>query len=583
MNRITGIVNNKQFSGQAPLVAETSRYWLGLEGTVYNAAQLGQAENDARLILELVERHGVVAAAQQLNADFALVVYDKFEDTLWLARDRFGVLPLYYLQAGEKRAAAARPRVVAAIAGAPLTIDENFIARYAGNHYRGIDQDSNASPYTNIAQVPAATVIRLSRNDKQQYTYWSLSEQPDWTASPAELAEQYRGLLLDAVTLRLTPGEKHAFTLSGGMDSSTVVASAALLSGQPQPAFSTVYNDPTFDESQDIQPMLARHIRPWHPIPIKNPDVFTLIQEMIALHDEPVVTATWLSHYLLVRAVAAKGYTTLWGGLGGDELNAGEYEYFMYHFADLARAGQTEKLAQEVAAWVKYHDHPVWRKSAQLVEQRLKHINKIDTKRMWRYHAALTPAWAARARELAAPVQPFTSYLKNRTFQDLTRETLPCCLRAEDRHAAAFGISRRLPFLDYRLVEFMFRVPGELKIRHGVTKYLLREATRGILPEATRTRIKKTGWNAPAHRWFIGPGKDQLQDLIHSQSFRQRGIYNLPVVEQIINEHEEIVVSGRSQENHMMFLWQLVNLELWLASENKLSYTTPHVKEKVAP
>ena len=96
-----------------------------------------------------------------------------------------------------------------------------------------------------------------------------------------------------------------------------------------------------------------------------------------------------------------------------------------------------------------------------------------------------------------------------------------------------------------------------------MTKYLLRKATRGILPEATRTRIKKTGWNAPAHLWFAGPGRPFLLDLVGSQAFRERGIYNVARVRYLIDEHDRIVSEGRAVDNHMMFLWQLLNLELW--------------------
>ena len=109
----------------------------------------------------------------------------------------------------------------------------------------------------------------------------------------------------------------------------------------------------------------------------------------------------------------------------------------------------------------------------------------------------------------------------------------------------------------------MFRVPGSLKIRDGVTKRLLREAMTGILPEETRTRIKKTGWNAPAHIWFGRDVLGKLYDLIGSRAFRERGIYDVAAVRRITDEHSDIVASGAARENHMMFLWQLVNLELW--------------------
>jgi asparagine synthase (glutamine-hydrolysing) len=125
------------------------------------------------------------------------------------------------------------------------------------------------------------------------------------------------------------------------------------------------------------------------------------------------------------------------------------------------------------------------------------------------------------------------------------------------------------PFFDHRLVELMFRVPGTMKIRDGVTKHLLRRAMAGILPEETRTRVKKTGWNAPAHVWFAGQGKELVLDLISSSAFRERGIYDLERVRAIVEQHDAIVREQRPVENHMMFLWQLVNLELWLRADGR--------------
>jgi asparagine synthase (glutamine-hydrolysing) len=112
----------------------------------------------------------------------------------------------------------------------------------------------------------------------------------------------------------------------------------------------------------------------------------------------------------------------------------------------------------------------------------------------------------------------------------------------------------------------MFRVPSPLKYRDGVAKRLLREAMRGVLPEETRTRIKKTGWNAPAHIWFSGAGREAVLDLVASRRFQERGIYQVSEVRRVLDDHDRIVSGGLVEDNHMMFLWQLVNLELWLQS-----------------
>lgn len=585
--RLAGIVRDgKVFDVRTSASrANTLRYELVLDGAVYNVIELGISGSVAAGVLELIERDGLVQTLAKLNADFALALYDRLDDVLWLARDRFGVVPLYFLRSAAQRAFAQTAGGVSEIASVRLEVDEAFVARFAGNHYRGIAISPTASPYKNIAQIAPASVVRLDGRSVQTLSYWSLKEQPNWQSTPEKLAEEYKSLILDAIKIRLAGKARHAFTLSGGMDSSTIAASAAAQLGGPQAAFSVIYDDPTFDESSDIKPMLGSRIEPWTTVKIGNPDVFGLIQELVLIHDEPVVTATWLSHYLLTQEVAAQNFTTLWGGLGGDELNAGEYLYFIYYFADLKRAGEDKVLESEIAAWVKYHDHPLYRKSAAIAAREMMRMVDLeqpgvcrpDSKRLHKYHQALTNEWAERAHEVASAESPFSSYLKNRTYQDLTRETLPCCLRAEERHTAAAGLSRRVPFLDVRLVEFMYRVPGNFKIRRGVTKYLLREAMRGILPEQTRVRIKKTGWNAPAHRWFTGPGREQLLDLIRSQRTRQRGIYDMDAVEKIIAEHEEIVKLGYVQENHMMFLWQLVNLELWLRYVEERSYAAATV------
>jgi len=289
-----------------------------------------------------------------------------------------------------------------------------------------------------------------------------------------------------------------------------------------------------------------------------------------------------LSHYLLCEEAADKGFGGLFGGLGGDELNAGEYEHFFYHFADLKFNGAEKELDHEVVMWARYHDHPIYRKNMAVVDDALICLVDIrrkgrclpEKKRMARYYDALHPDYYDIHSFEPIMDHPFTSYLKNRTFQDIYRETAPCCLRAEDRQTMAFGLDNFLPFFDHRLVEFMFRIPGKFKIRDGVTKRLLRRAMKGILPEETRTRIKKTGWNAPAHIWFSGKGLAQLNDLVHSRAFRERGIYNFKAVRKIIAEHEQIVLSGQNRENHMMFLWQLVNLELWLRQVDALSGNT---------
>ena len=562
------------WSFAAPQVASTPRTIVVLDGAIFNRRQLGAADSDAMLIATMFERIGFTEMLPRLNGDFALAVYDVDEDRLWAARDRVGAKPLYWAQVADTVAISSQPRPLLRLSGVSQALNDKFVALFAGSHYRCFDNDPERSPYEGVRQLPAAHYLEAHDGAVRIARYWDLHDENDLDGTEADLAEQYRALLVDAVRIRLEGAPQPGFTLSGGMDSSTVLGCAVAITGEKQHAWSSVYDDAMYDESADIRTILDATVREWHAVRIGDPDVLPIIGDMIAVNDEPIATATWLSHYELCRRAGRGGaeFQTLFGGLGGDELNAGEYEYFFFFFADLAAAGDDARLRHETAKWIEYHNHPIFRKSFALMQRNLERLADLrtpgrclpDEARLLKYARAVHRDYWDVAAFRPVMDHRFRSYLKNRTYQDIYRETAPCCLRAADRHGTAFGLEIRWPFFDYRLMELMFRVASTMKIRDGVTKHLLRLATRELVPEATRTRIKKTGWNAPAHQWFAGRNRAALLDLIHSQRFRERGVYDCQEVERLVAEHHDLVSGERVAENHMMFIWQLVNVELWM-------------------
>ena len=559
--------------------AKRNRLLAVVDGNFYNGSVERNCQNPAEVVLALYEERGFAEALQCINGDFALALYDGATGKLWVGRDRFGAKPLYYANKPAYFAFASQPRALLTMPGMTAELNRRSVALFAACHYRHFDNEPTRSFYRDIEQLPAAHCLCVHDGTTKLQRYWQMDDLPDHDGSETEMAETYRGLLLDAVRIRLPRNETVGFTLSGGMDSSSVLSCAAFVTREKQHAFSTVYEDRTYDESADIQAILPSMVKQWHRVDVSQPDVFGIVERMVQVHDEPVATATWLSHFVLCEQAEAEGFTNLFGGLGGDELNAGEYEYFFYHFADLRQAGCTQALQEEIAQWVKHHDHPIFRKSPDVVDATLSRVVDFtvpgrclpDRRRLERYASVLDSDFFDLTEFEPVMDHPFRSCLRNRTYQDIFRETVPCCLRAQDRNGAAFGVEHIMPFFDHRLVEFMFRVPGRAKIRSGVTKHLLREAMKGLVPDATRTRIKKTGWNAPAHLWFTGRGADQVRDLVRSQRFREMGIYRTDAVERILREHERIVEMGVQEENHMMFLWQVVNLELWLQTSRALS------------
>lgn len=542
-----------------------------IDGFIYNKKDLSSADCECECVYELYQKNGFEETIKKINGDFVIAVYDG--ETLWIARDRFGTRPLFYAQTQQLFSFSSRLKSLLALPGVSKKPRDEYLAVFIASHYRYIDNKPHKSPFEDISQLPAAHLLQYKNGKVTVSRYWQLKNEHNFTASIDELAQQYRELLMDAVALRFNVAHKPAFTLSGGMDSSSVLASAVRISGKKQHAVSSVYTDKTYDESEEIQSMLEDNVEKWHSIHIQDFDLFSTIEEMLAVNGEPVATATWLSHYLLCREVKNRGFGSLFGGLGGDELNAGEYEYFFYFFADLKRQNNPI-LDEEIKNWAKHHDHPIFKKNHAVVQSYFdKYIDfenigqsVANKDRMLRYQNTIHPDFF-QLNELQPVMEfPFTSYMKNRTYQDITRETAPCCLRAEDRQTLAFNLDNFLPFFDHRLAEFMFQVPETYNIQNGVTKILLRNAMKGVLPEETRTRINKMGWNAPAHRWFSGKDKDKVLDLLKSQECKNRGIYNIPEIERLVEEHCEIVANNKTQENHMMFLWQFVNVEMWLRS-----------------
>jgi asparagine synthase (glutamine-hydrolysing) len=562
-------------------VAQSWPYSIVIDGNIFSVDGMNiNGKSVADIVLKLFEQYGFRDALSKINGDFAIALYDSIENTLWLGRDRVGVKPMYFISEKEFFACASQPGALLRIPGISKELNHQFVGLFAGSHYRTFDNAQNESPFAFVKQLPAAHLAKIKIGEEPRIqAYWHLRDQPDFNFTEQELAEQYRELLLDSVRIRLKQSKSPAFLLSGGMDSSSILASAVSILGQKQQVFSSVYDDRTYDESEEISSMLDGNVDIWHPVKINDLDLFAIVDQMVRIHDEPVSTATWLSHFLLCGKVKDSGFTTLFGGLGGDELNAGEYEHFFYHFADLRLSRKENVLETEVRHWSKYHDHPIYRKNFEVVEEAFKRIVDFnnpglclpDRQRIDFYADAINPNFFDIRSYIPVMDTPFNSYLKNRTYQDIFRETAPCCLRAEDRHSNAFGLQHFDPFFDKRLIEFMFRIPGSMKIRDGVTKILLREATKGLLPETTRTRVKKTGWNAPAHLWFSGKNLANLKEITNSREFKDLGIYNWAYVQNVINRQEQSITKKEFPSSDPMFLWQLLSLFTWIRSVSTLN------------
>jgi asparagine synthase (glutamine-hydrolysing) len=265
------------------------------------------------------------------------------------------------------------------------------------------------------------------------------------------------------------------------------------------------------------------------------------------------------AQWCVMRLARAHGVTVLLDGQGGDELFAGYHTYFGTYFASLLRRGRLIQLRRELAAYERRHG----RSGLPLLRAALGSTLPPALRRALRSLVPRQPpAWlGAQLRDYSHvwpdPGSPFRDPFDRQLHEFLTAQNLPALLHYEDRSSMAFSIEARVPFLDEELVEFVFALPAEYKLRDGETKWVLRQALRGLLPEAVRTRQDKLGFATPGGDWLRGPLRPLVDEVFAAPCFRQRGYFEVAVLDEIWRRHKA------GQADLHTLIWRALNLELW--------------------
>jgi asparagine synthase (glutamine-hydrolysing) len=543
-------------------------------GEIYNFIELRtelrglghifRTSSDTEIILAAYRQWGEECFAK-FNGMWALALWDNQFKRLVLSRDRFGKKPLYYRLLPNRLEFASEIKALAAADGLGLKPNLSKVARYVAGNYRYVDNDTE-SFFSGINQIPKSSWVSFDlQGDRREEVYWALKV-PESTSLPSSTeirnsVDQFRDLLVDAVKIRLRSDVPVGCMLSGGMDSTSITAIAHRLLKQPVLTFSGITGEDrgVYDESEYIDAVVRETGAEHHYIRPEPASLFVTLDEMLSFHDEPVCTVTWYSLYLISKKLKERRVPVVLNGHGGDEILAGYWDHYHYHFHDLLAAGRNEEREHEILAWKQNHGREV----SELARYEDMIPLLLKGKMPWEsrfadYRRCLRIGDHPALGESAWPMpMPYRSSLNNRMHSELFFETVPAVLRPEDRNTMSQSIESRSPFLDYRLAEICFSLDGSLKIRNGLGKWILREAMRGILPESVRTRKDKSGFIAPADRWFREGARRDLLVLVDSESFGSRTFLDHGAIRNVVNEH----VEGKS--NHAMFLWQLVNMELW--------------------
>jgi asparagine synthase (glutamine-hydrolysing) len=305
---------------------------------------------------------------------------------------------------------------------------------------------------------------------------------------------------------------------------------------------------------------------------------FGEIEHFVRVQDEPVGSTSQYAQYCVYRLAGEAGMKVMLDGQGADETISGYHGAYPTHFLDLARRLRLVALAQEVGRYRALHGYSARSVVTTLGRGLVRSALPPALYRMVRgrmaEHSQGHPFFAVEARPLGADGGELRAWarrgaLSEYLFRLTTGSSLQSLLRYEDRNSMAFSVEARVPFLDYRLVELAFAMPGHTKVRDGLTKVVLREAMRGILPERIRSRHDKIGFATPEGQWFRTAGREYMSDVFASRSFAERGYFDAPRVaaafQAFCGTDTDLPISTLPEFWRTVNLfWRALNVELWL-------------------
>ncbi|MEI6985749.1 MAG: asparagine synthase (glutamine-hydrolyzing) [Rhodospirillaceae bacterium] len=578
-------------AGHQPMVSADGNYVLVYNGEIYNTEEVRtelpgrswRGRSDSEVLLEACATWGVEAAVRRLIGMFAFALWNRRDRVLTLVRDRLGIKPLYwglfrgtfgplFLFGSELKALRVHPDW-------HPEVDRDALAGFLRHNY----VPGPRSIYQGVSQLPPGTILTLAHGGVPRLTpFWSLNEVVrHGLANPLELSdpeaiELLDGLLRDAVGRRMVADVPLGCFLSGGVDSSTVVALMQAQSDRPVRTFSIGFREDAFNEAHHARAVAAHLGTDHEELYVGSDQALEVIPRLPELFDEPFADSSQLPTYLLA-AMTKRHVTVALSGDGGDELFAG---YARYGIADhmtkifaripvvAKRLGAMAASAADRLPWpLLNHYLPLVRSlrlsdrlpllaellgqsdSAITIYRRLiSHWPSPDEVVIGAHEASLdwSPLGASHVHEPIARMQ----YLDTLTY-------LPDdILTKVDRTSMAVALEARVPLLDHRVVELAWHLPMRFKRRDGQTKWLLRQVLYRYVPPALIDR-PKTGFGVPLDTWLRGPLRPWAEDLLDEHSLRMGGLFEPAPIRRIWHEH----VSGTCNRGYL--LWDILVAESW--------------------
>lgn len=585
-------------AGHMPMSTPDGSITIVYNGEVYNYPQLRteleaagyvfRSNCDTEAVLYLYQHKGP-DAVRELNGMFALAIWDNRKQQLFLARDHFGIKPLYYCHQNDRFAFASEAKALLQLPGAPRRM--NFAALHQYLTFLWVPDP--LTMFDGIFKLPAGHYAIFKDGRLTVTQYWDLEfpgEGEPYSGSEDDLASELRERFSQAVHSQMRSDVPLGAFLSAGMDSSSIVAAMCAKSTQPVRTFTISFPERFRRGSNYDDDAVARRTAEkfgcQHTQIEIEPDVASLLPKLIWHMDEPVADPALLVCYLVNRE-ARRDVTVLLSGVGGDEVFAGYRKYVAHYMARRYRAlpaSMRRYMVEPAISALPSFRGTQLRRYVRLAKKMARSGSLPPKDRFIMDGVYMTDdlkaeLYSHRMRALLGEYDPrrrhlghfskvdHADFLNQMLYLDIKVFMVSLNLTYNDKMSMANSVEVRVPFLDRELTEWVaWNVPPAAKLHGRTTKYLLRKAMADTLPPEI-FRQRKVGFGAPVDHWLPNELREMVNDLLSDDVIRQRGLFQPAAVRRLVSEHQ----TGR--QDWAFQIWQLLTLELW--TRNFMDAPTP--------
>jgi asparagine synthase (glutamine-hydrolysing) len=561
--------------GHQPISTADGRLTIVCNGEIYNYRELRaelqaaghsfKTQSDSEVLL-----HGYAAwgdeVVPRLNGMFDFALWDARARRLLIGRDRLGVKPLYVMQDAKRLAFATEAKALLQLPGVRTELNRDALADYLHLGY----VPAPHSIFKGIRKLPPATLLAVQGGQVREWRWWQLPATVDRTTSEAEWVERIRDGIQRSVRMQMVSDVPIGAFLSGGVDSSAVVAAMAGASSQPIRTYAIGFEGGSAEQLYNELPYarrVAELFKTEHHEIVVKPDVVGLLPKLVWHMDEPIADSAFITTYL-VSEFARRDVKVILSGVGGDELFGGYRRYLGGHYAARFNAlpGWARRVASATAQALPSDRHHKWLNVARLAKgfvasaemdgdaRYRSYLQVVSRDTLARMLLANVPRYNALDAAFAAAG---TDDDLNRMFAVDAQTQLPDdLLLLTDKMSMAVSLECRVPLLDHELVEMAAAIPGELKVKGGRLKHLMKAALTPTLPDDILHRAKR-GFGTPMGAWLKKELLAVVRELLSPAVVRRRGLFDAAAVSTLVADHE----ANRSDGTDALLA--LLNLEVW--------------------